>query len=109
MNSEVKQTHLSYFGFIFSISFDVPGGTSNLRTSDKLQKYLKTVKRCNNNNLTQCWSSNNVTIADGSRYNVANAKTGKDLHTVSTTNTVGFVLADGGRCNLLDRFMRVIF
>ena len=64
--------------------------------ADKLQKYLKIVKRCNSNNLAQCWTSNTVTLSDGSKYNVSNAKTGKDLHTISSTDNVGLVLADGG-------------
>ena len=64
--------------------------------ADKLQKYLKILKRCNNSNLTQCWPTNKITTSDGNKYNVADATTGRQLHTNNDTNTVGLILADGG-------------
>lgn len=76
----------------------VNGDYDNFNTTDefvnKLQKYLKIVKRCNSNNLTECWPVQTVTTIDG-KINVSNVKTGKELHTANTSDNVGLVLADG--------------
>ena len=64
---------------------------------EALSKHLKITKICDNEHLTDCWSSKVVRMASGSNYEVKNAKTGRELHTGNTTNNVGIVLADGSQ------------
>ena len=64
---------------------------------EALSKHLKISKVCDNEHLTDCWSSKVVRMASGSNYEVKNAKTGRELHTGNTTNNVGIVLADGSQ------------
>ena len=77
----------------------VNGDYENFETTDefvdKFQKYMKISKRCDSNNLTKCWPSATVSLSDGSKYNVRNAQTGEQLHTMSQTNNVALVLSDG--------------
>ena len=77
----------------------VNGDYENFETTDefvdKFQKYMKISKRCDSNNLTKCWPSATVSLSDGSKYNVSDARTGSDLHTKSEANNVGLVLNDG--------------
>ena len=65
-----------------------------------LQKYLKIAKRCDANNIADCWTTSSVSVMNSnveSSYNVADAKTSKKLLKNSTTdgNNVGLILADG--------------
>ncbi len=65
-----------------------------------LQKYLKITKRCDANNIADCWTTSTVSVMNSnviSDYNVADAKTRKKLLKNSTTdgNNVGLILADG--------------
>jgi len=67
---------------------------------DVLQKYLKIAKRCDANNIAECWTTSSVSVMNSnvvSDYNVADAKTRKKLLKNSTTNgnNVGLILADG--------------
>lgn len=62
---------------------------------DKLRKYIKVIRVCDADNLTKCWPSKTITTSNGSKYNVEDAKTGKQLHTISSTNNVGLILNDG--------------
>lgn len=77
----------------------VNGDYENFLTTEdfvsRLQKYLKVIKICNNEHLNECWPAKVVTASDGNKYEVKNAKTGTQLHTNTTTNVVGLVLADG--------------
>ena len=77
----------------------VNGGYENFTSTEafvnNLRKYLKIAKVCDSNHLTDCWPAKVVTAADGNKYEVKNIKTGTQLHTNTTTNTVGLVLADG--------------
>ncbi len=63
---------------------------------DVLQKYLKVVKRCSADEITQCWPTRYIKDSTGAKYDVSKAKDGRSLHIVSnTTDNVGLVLADG--------------
>ena len=62
---------------------------------DELQKYLKIAKRCDVNNIANCWPTPTVTLSDGEEFEVSKAKTGKNLSLSTETNNVGLILADG--------------
>ena len=60
-----------------------------------LSKYLKMVKICDSEHIRECWPSEKVVTAEGTKYEVKNAKTGNDLYTGYLSNTAAFVMADG--------------
>lgn len=62
---------------------------------NELQKHLKIAKVCDKDHLTECWPTETVTNRAGEEYNVADAKTGKELGLSTETNNVGLILADG--------------
>ncbi len=62
---------------------------------DELQKYLKVSKRCNANNIADCWPTSKVTDGEGKEFEVSKARTGKNLSLNTDTNNVGLILADG--------------
>ena len=62
---------------------------------NKLSKYLKIAKRCNANNIDECWSTKKVKTPSGSTYEVKNAKKGSDIHVNSNEDNVGLILVDG--------------
>ena len=78
----------------------VNGDYQDIKTTEqfvnKLSKYLKIAKICDNEHLTDCWPTRKIKTAKGDDYNIEDAKTSKDLHTRgSETDNVGVVLADG--------------
>lgn len=62
-----------------------------------LSKHLNISKVCNSENITDCWPSKTIKTANGSAYDISNAKTSKDLYVRGGDDTpnVGLVLADG--------------
>lgn len=63
---------------------------------DELQNYLKISKRCNAENMENCWPTKKVTTSSGEEYEVKKAKKGKDINVkANTSDNVGLVLADG--------------
>ena len=63
---------------------------------DELQKFLKIAKRCDSNNVVDCWPSQTIIDGQGKTVNVSEkAKTGKGLNLDTETNNVGLILADG--------------
>lgn len=62
---------------------------------NELKKHLKIAKICDKDHLTECWPTETVTNKAGEEYNVADAKTGKELGLESETNNVGLILGDG--------------
>ena len=68
---------------------------------DVLQKYLKITKRCDANNIADCWTTSVVSVTNSNGetldYDVSSAKTRKKLlkYASSDGNNVGLVLADG--------------
>ena len=63
---------------------------------DALSKYLKISKKCDSDHIADCWPTKTIKTANGSSYDVSNAKTSSDLYTGwVTTDNVGLVLADG--------------
>ncbi len=64
--------------------------------ADELVKHLKITKRCDANNIAECWPSSTVRTSEGEEYEVSKAKTGKQLGFKNrTSDNVGLVLADG--------------
>ncbi len=68
---------------------------------DELQKYFKIAKRCDANHLRACWPTDTVKLEDGTEWNIADTKTGKNLkmekneHSDYSSNNVGIITADG--------------
>ena len=65
---------------------------------NELEKHLKIIKRCDVNNLKNCWPYEEIELSDGSKYNINDAKTGMDFKKQGdgwNTNNVGIVTADG--------------
>lgn len=61
-----------------------------------LQKYLKVAKRCNAENIADCWPTKKVINNDGEEFEVSKAKQGRHLgYKNNFDNNVGLVLADG--------------
>ena len=64
---------------------------------DELEKHLKIIKRCDSNNLSDCWPTEKVKGSDGKEYFVKDKKTRGDLGFLNDRNNpnVGIILNDG--------------
>ncbi len=68
---------------------------------DELQKYFKIAKRCDANHIRACWPTDTVKLEDGTEWNIADTKTGKNLKMEKndfsdyTSDNVGIITADG--------------
>ena len=65
---------------------------------DELQKHLKIMKRCDNNNIRSCWAYDTINTATGS-IQVSNLKNAQNLKSLlpnsKESTTVGIITADG--------------
>jgi len=68
--------------------------------TDELQQYLPTIKRCNYNEIAECWPTEQATNDFGEVFNISDIKTGAQLGFGSiegfkNSHTTGLILADG--------------
>ena len=80
---------------LMAVNGDYTGITTTEEFVERLSKYLKIAKVCNNEHLEECWPTKEIKTAKGDKLEIKNIKTGKDLHVKGNTNNVGLVLADG--------------
>ena len=89
-------------------AYKISRAMENMRASDvlvtyssteafvnELKKYLLISRVCDNNHIANCWPTKTVIDKNGNEFDVANAKTGRNLGLHTDTNNVGLVLADG--------------
>lgn len=63
---------------------------------DELQKHLKIAKRCNAENITDCWPTERVTTSKNKEIEIKDVQKGQDISIFpNKTDNVGLILADG--------------
>lgn len=63
---------------------------------DNFQKYIKIIKRCNAEDIENCWPVKKIITSDKKEFEIKNAKQGKHLGLKeNTSDNVGLVLSDG--------------
>ena len=80
---------------LMAVNGDYTGITTTEEFVEKLSKYLKIAKVCDNEHLEECWPTKEITTAKGGKFQIKDAKTSKDLHVKGNTDNVGLILADG--------------
>ena len=80
---------------LMAVNGDYSGIATTEEFVEKLSKYLKIAKVCDNNHLEECWPTKEITTAKGGKFQIKDAKTSKDLHVKGNTDNVGLILADG--------------
>ena len=73
------------------------GYSSTEKFVNELQKYLKISKICSNENLSNCWPTDEVDLGEGFTWNISNTKKAKDLKVTGENwaDTVAIITGDG--------------